>query len=1330
MSTRDRVQLVLFPLLLAFPAPAAAPRRDPLPPNRPVMFEENRTQTGPSVSFIARGPDYVLFLTRDEAVLRAGAGSPSVVRMRFENANPAVAAEGLEELAARTNYLVGPREAHLAGVRNYSRVRYRNLWPGIDAIFHGARGSLEYDLSLKPGADPAHIRLRFSGPAKVRRDPAGDLRLETPSGEVRWRKPVIYQVAGSRRETIAGEYTLLDGNAAGFRVGPYDRSRPLVIDPVLSYSSYHAGNGLDSVNAIAVDDAGSVYLAGSTTSDLRFPDGSNLAPLRTRKAGSEAFVAKLGPDGRTIQWWTYYGGGSEDTGSALAVDAAHNVYLAGTTRSSDLPLNRAVQTAINTAAEDAFVAKFDATGAQLLMATYLGGDSAETVGGHAADASGYSYVAGQTYSDNFPVTPNAFQSQRKGAADAFAAVLDTNGIGFPPAVTSGFGPFVDKPSGALLYSSYLGGDDTDAIRGLAIDTGTPGATDGTRVPLLYVVGDTLSATGLPVSPSAYQPLSRGASEVYLAAIRWNERSAPSQVVYCTYLGSSGNDYGYGIAVQSGPGAPAKLRRGVVYVTGSTAGANFPAFSASASLEALLPQAYRSLTDPSGDAFVTVLDTNATASSSLLYSVYLGGDALDIGRKIRVAPSTGFAYVFGETASLGSKPFPLTPDASQSERRGTGDAFFTVLDPFAPNPPGLLYSTLYGGGGVEQALALAVDRQGHAYLGGGTTSRDLPVVNARQGAVPASNAGAGFYARFQMGCTFTLVNPANTLDTSGGAAGSFQVVPSDPSCQWRAVAAASWLAITQGASVTTASGSISYTADSNNTLGSPARSGLVNVVGLSPFDVTASHQVNQPSAPVNGCSYFSEITPPAFGANGGTGTVKVTTSPACMAAALAGATTNVTWIQLGGSSVVSGTRSFTVSPSLGAARVASITVGGQSLQIVQEALLPSAGSAAGLRFVPVTPCRIMDTRDSSYGAIFGPPYLSANSVRPVPIPQSRCGIPSTARAYSVNLTVVPVGILPYVTLSPSGQARPVVSTLNSFEGAVVANAAIVPAGVNGAIDLFAAGFTHAILDINGYFTGDSSSWTFYPVAPCRVADTRATSGFSGEFGPPSLEGNTTRNLTIPLGRCGIPPNAKAYSTNITALPRSVLAFLSAWPAGQPRPLVSTLNSFQGRVVANGAIVPAGALGAITLYVSDATDVIVDINGYFAPDDGSGLNFVPVTPCRMADTRPTEGFTFSLGPPFLAAQQTRAMQFYASRCSVPATAGALSTNITVVPLTGRLDFLTVWPGALARPLVSTLNSAGGRVVANAAIVAPGTNGDVNFFPSNATDLIVDVNGYFTR
>ncbi|MFN0172489.1 MAG: SBBP repeat-containing protein [Bryobacteraceae bacterium] len=1329
MSTRDRAQLAFLPLLLAAAAAAAAPRRDHLPPNRPLLFEENRTQTDPRVSFIARGSQYVLFLTRDEAVLRAGAESPSVVRMRFENANPAAAAEGIEELAARTRYLVGPRESHLANVRNFSRVRYRNLWPGIDAVFHGTRGSLEYDFELKPGADPARIRLRFSGAALVRRNDAGDLLLATPSGEVRWRKPAIYQAVGSRRETVAGEYALLDANLAGFRIGPYDRSRPLVIDPVLSFASYHAGNGLDSVNAIAVDDAGSVYLAGSTTSDLRFPDGSNLAPLRARQTGSEAFVTKLAADGRTLQWWTYYGGGSEDTARALAVDASHKVYLAGTTRSADLPLNQAVQTKINTAAADAYVARFDASGSQLLMATYLGGDSAETVGGLAVDASGYAYVAGQTFSANFPVTVNAFQSQRKGPADGFLAVLDTNGAGFPPTVTSGFGPFVEKPAGALLYSSYLGGDDTDAIRGLAIDTGTPGVTDGQRVPLVYVAGESLSTTGLPVSPSAYQRQNRGGSDAFVATVRWNERSAPAQVVYCTYLGSSGNDAAYGISVQPGSGLEPKLRRGVVYVTGTTAGVNFPAFSAISTIDTQLPAAYRSLNDPSGDAFVTVLDTNATASLALLYSVYLGGDSLDIGRRIQVAPSTGFAYVFGETASQGGKPFPLTLDAYQIERRGTGDAFLTVLDPFAPNLPGLLYSTLYGGGGVEQASALAVDAQGHTYLGGGTSSRDLPVANARQAAVPDSNAGAGFYARFQMGCTFTLVNPANTLDSSGGAAGSFQVAPSDSSCQWRAVAAASWLAITQGGSLTPGPGSVSYTADANSTLGSPARSGLIHVVGFSPFDVTASHQVNQPSAPVNGCSYFSEIAPPAFGANGGTGTVKVTTSPACMAAALAAAT-NVTWIQLGGSSVVSGTRSFTVSPSLGAARVGSITVGGQSLQIVQEALLPAAGSGAGLRFVPVTPCRIMDTRDSGYGAVFGPPYLNANSIRPAPIPQSRCDIPSTARAYSVNLTVVPVGTLPYVTLSPSGQARPLVSTLNSFEGSVAANAAIVPAGVNGAIDLFAAGFTHVILDINGYFTDDSSRWTFYPVPPCRVADTRASSGFGGEFGPPSLEGNSTRNLTIPLGRCGIPSNAKAYSTNITAVPRGVLSFLTAWPAGQSRPLVSTLNSFEGRVVANAAIVPAGALGAITLYVSNPADVIVDINGYFAPDDGAGLSFVPVAPCRMADTRPAEGFTLSLGPPFLAAQQTRTMQFSASRCSVPATAGALSTNLTVVPLTGRLDFLTVWPGALARPLVSTVNSVDGRVVANAAVVAPGGNGDVNFFSSNATDLIVDINGYFTR
>ena len=387
---------------------------------------------------------------------------------------------------------------------------------------------------------------------------------------------------------------------------------------------------------------------------------------------------------------------------------------------------------------------------------------------------------------------------------------------------------------------------------------------------------------------------------------------------------------------------------------------------------------------------------------------------------------------------------------------------------------------------------------------------------------------------------------------------------------------------------------------------------------------------------------------------------------------------------------------------------------------------TTGSATtGLQFVPVTPCRVADTRNPV--GPFGGPTPAANSVRSFAIPQSGCGIPSTAQAYALNVTVVPEGPLSYLTLWPAGQAQPLVSTLNSFGGSVVANAAIVPAGAGGAVNVFVTNPTDVILDINGYFdtASGSNSYSFYPATPCRVADTR---GQTGQFGGPSMFGGQTRDFPIPLSACGTPSTATGYSLNITVVPDPVvhyLGYLSTWPTGQAQPLVSTLNSWTGKVVANAAIVPSGTNGSVSVFVTNPTDVILDTNGYFAAPGGTGaLTFHPATPCRVADTR---GATGPFGGPAMGAGETRSFTIPASTCSIPATAAAYSLNVTVVP-GGVLSYLSTWPTGSAQPLVSTLNSFDGSVVANAAIVPAGTGGAISVFVTNPTDMILDVNGYF--
>ncbi len=384
---------------------------------------------------------------------------------------------------------------------------------------------------------------------------------------------------------------------------------------------------------------------------------------------------------------------------------------------------------------------------------------------------------------------------------------------------------------------------------------------------------------------------------------------------------------------------------------------------------------------------------------------------------------------------------------------------------------------------------------------------------------------------------------------------------------------------------------------------------------------------------------------------------------------------------------------------------------------------------GLDFYPVTPCRVVDTRPAAgFPGAFGPPTMGPGTQRSFTIPSGSCGIPGTAAAYSLNVTVVPKGYLGYLSIWPTGQSLPVVSTLNSYNGTVVANAAIVPAGVAGAISVYVTDTTDVLLDINGYFAPPlPAGYMFYPVTPCRIADTRTGAGKTGSFGPPSLVPSVERSFPVQSGSCNIPTTATAYSLNFTVVPPGYLGYLTTWPTGQSWPNASTLNSYSGTVVANAAIVPAGTGGAISAYVPNPTDVLFDVNGYFAPPLANGLKFYAVTPCRVADTRAAAGKAAPFGPPTMGAGTIRTFPISSSTCSIPPSAAAYSVNVTVVPK-GYLGYLTAWPAGLATPNVSTLNSYTGTVVANAAIVPAGTNGAISIYVTDISEVLFDINGYF--
>jgi beta-propeller repeat-containing protein len=666
----------------------------------PLHFEANQGQAHRDVRFLARGPGYGLYLTAGEAVLVLARPDPDrksdrrgkhkrrdahakatqvVVRMKLVDAALTPLVSGLEELPAKANYFIGNDPAQWrTDVPTYAKVHYREVYPGVDLVYYGNQRQLEYDFVVAPGADPNKIVLGFKGADKLEIDAQGDLVLYVAGGPVRLRKPYIYQGTGSIRQEIAGGYILHGANRVGIDVAAYDRSRPLVIDPViLSYSTYLGG---EAGVAIAVDGDGNAYVTGYAGS-TDFPTTSG-AFQGTSSGAFDAFVAKLNAAGSALVYSTYLGGSGDDGGGSIAVDASGNAYVTGGTSSTDFPTTAgAFQTAcaggFSGPCGDAFVTKLNPSGSGLIYSTYLGGSLSDGGTGIAVDNnSGSAYVRGSTNSANFPTTSGAFQTSFGGGpADPYYG---------PPRDV-----FVTKlnPAGSgLIYSTYLGGDgkDDDLGGGIAVDT------SGNA----YVTGHT-NSTNFPTTAGAFQPLFAGGGwDAFVTKLD----ASGSTLVYSTYLGGSGFDQAFAIAVDD---------RGDAYTTGRTGSINFPT----------TVNAFQGIYGGSLDAFVTRLDATG---SFLVYSTYLGGSSSEEAEGIAVDVQ-GNAYVTGVTNSTN---FPTTPETFQPAHAGgnSQEAFVTKLDPAGS---ALVYSTYLGGTGYEVGFGIAVDPGGNAYVTGETGSQDLP-----------------------------------------------------------------------------------------------------------------------------------------------------------------------------------------------------------------------------------------------------------------------------------------------------------------------------------------------------------------------------------------------------------------------------------------------------------------------------------------------------------------------------------------------------------------------------------------------------------------------------
>lgn len=718
------------------PAVIEAPTQDELKQsyNRlPMNFEVNRGQADPEIKYLARGRGYRIFLTETEAVLSLQKNDSSrrsnFLRFKLQNArrDSQITATGL--LPGKSNYLIGNDPAQWqTEIPNYSRVEYAEVYSGIGLAFYGTQQTLEYDFIVKPGADPGQITMSIEGAESIELNERGEIVLRVEGEKVYHRNPVVYQKLGTVKRNVTSRYILKGRNLIGFEIENYDSTKPLVIDPVIDYSTFFGGIGSDEGLAIAVDNSGNAYVTGTTYSN----NFNTFAPLQTTNRGGkyDSYVTKINAAGSAILYSTYLGGSGEDSGRAIAVDSAGNAYIAGITNSADFNVRNAFQPTITGFAEDAFVTKVSAAGTALLFSTYLGGSNIDQAFAIALDASGDAYIAGSTVSTDFK-TRNPLQATNRGNTDlfvtkikgdgtelrystylggtgfdeAYSIAVDSSGNAYVAGSTSstdftllnplqpeyrggGSDAFVTKinsSGSALVFSTYLGGTAVDIAYGIAVDLNSTA----------YVTGHTFSGNFNIVN--ALQTTNRGNADAFISHLAGDGAA----LIYSTYLGGSGGDFGRGIAVDASGNAS---------IIGRTISFDFNT---------------RNPFQPNNrgdfDAFVAKVDP---LGSDLIFSTYLGGTLEDLGYGIAVDPR-GDIYVTGDTRSTNF----LTVSPLQPSNRGGIDAFVSKIGSSGLT---LAYSTYLGGSGEDLGLSIALDAAGNAYITGYTSSNDFITQSPIQG----------------------------------------------------------------------------------------------------------------------------------------------------------------------------------------------------------------------------------------------------------------------------------------------------------------------------------------------------------------------------------------------------------------------------------------------------------------------------------------------------------------------------------------------------------------------------------------------------------------------
>ena len=643
----------------------------------PLSFEANEGQADRAVKFLARGAGYQLYLTSTEAVLslnkkvankKKGSSSHAnartsstgdVVRMSLVGAITDPAISGEDVLSGKVNYLVGndPR-AWRTNVTTYGKVRYKNVYQGIDLVYYGNQHNLEYDFHVAPGANPEAIRLGFEGVKRMHLDPAtGDLIMRLSGNEViRQNKPVLYQEIEGVRRDVAGQFVFRGRNQVGFKIGAYDKNHALVIDPVLVYATYFGGTGDEFTSGIAVDSAGSVYVTGAFITSPGFPVTPN-AFQKTQdnsNGNGEIFITKFTPDGAGIVYSTLLGGSSSETSTGIGLDAAGNAYVVGWTVSANFPVRNAFQPTIR-GFSNAFVSKLNADGSDLLYSTFFGGTSKADFGTDiAVDPSGNAYITGDTESIDFPVTPGAFRTSHirltvgsPGTIDGFVAKFNTNQSGTSSLVYSTFCDAVAAFSNSIAIDAAgnayvtarsrvqkLNAAGSALVYSFVIPDSASGITAGVHTTDIavdtgghaYVSGFT-NSSGLLVVNGLQTVFGGGSFDGFLAKLN----PAGTALLYSTYLGGANLDFASSVAVDT---------TGHAYVAGDTASADFPRRDAIQNIKIGSTQILGT------DTFISEIDTNAAGANSLVFSTYYGATNFDEAATGIAVDAQGNIYITG------------------------------------------------------------------------------------------------------------------------------------------------------------------------------------------------------------------------------------------------------------------------------------------------------------------------------------------------------------------------------------------------------------------------------------------------------------------------------------------------------------------------------------------------------------------------------------------------------------------------------------------------------------------------------------------------------------